>query len=45
MAGGTFTQTGIAKAYDMMNANTDRTVTVKGQTVYAPTENNNIFSS
>ena len=45
MAGGTFTQTGIAKAYDMMSANTDRTVTVKGQTVYAPTENNNIFSS
>ena len=34
MAGGTFTQTGIAKAYDMMSANTDRTVTVKGQTVY-----------
>lgn len=34
MAGGTFTQTGIAKAYDMMSGNTDRTVTVKGQTVY-----------
>lgn len=34
MAGGTYTQTGIAKAYDMMSGNTDRTVTVKGQTVY-----------
>ncbi len=34
MMGGTFTQTGLAKAYEMMSANTDRTETIGGQEVY-----------